>query len=167
MSAIANIVATSIISTAAGGGSRVVTSDAVIGINKTFAPVGQPVPGVFKWVDRSGGVPVGYPSYELSSRDPINGSRNYKIMQRIKFPVLEVTSGGTGSGYVAMPKVAYTIQETREIIIPEAALPADRLVFFSLIQSLSSDVVLASDFTPSDFTGSPFRDAILLLDKPY
>lgn len=164
MSALANILATTIVDTA---GVRVLTNSATVDYNKTFAPAGQVSPGTFRYVDRSGGIPVGYPYMDFSVRGPVNGSRVYKILQRFRYPVLEVTAGSTGSGYQALPKVAYWLQETREVLIPEAALLADRTTFFSLIQSISADGIYANDLDPSHATGSPFRDAVILLDQPF
>jgi len=167
MSALANILATRIMNYEGILGTLINTYSATIASDSTFSPIGQVQPGVNRWVDRQGGIPIAYPSVDFSLRQPINGSRMYKIMQRVRFPVLEVTSGGTGSGYVALPKVAYTLQETREILIPEAALLADRRIFWSLCQSVAADTVYASDGAPTSAVAGVLAPAVLNLDQPY
>jgi len=167
MAAIANILATSIANTTGAGLSYLFTTSTTVGADKTFSPEGPVAPGVNRWVERSGGQAINYPSYDFSFRRPIQNSRNFRIKEIIKLPVANVTSPSTGSGIQPLPSKAFELVCTREYVIPEAATLADRTLFWSYLISLSSSTVLASDSTPIDNTGSILLPAIRDLEHPY
>lgn len=80
-------------------------------VTHTFKPIGDAVGGVSQWQCLpASGVAVGAELIKLSIRPPMNGSPMYKMEARLYLPTLEVTSGGTGSGYVAAPTLAYANQ---------------------------------------------------------
>lgn len=168
MAAIATIKKSSIL------GSTVRTTSATIAEDVTsagspgnFDPEGFVSEGVAKWVDRSGGIQIGYPAFTLSCRAPTKTSRLTRVQAKLVQPILEVTSPSTSSGIQPAPTLAYGITFNGEFLIPERATLAERTAFFSLVKSLFFDTVNASDDVPSTLTGSPLPAAILSLDKPY
>jgi hypothetical protein len=167
MSAIAPILATTIAGVL--GSVRVTTSDATIGYNKTYAPEGavKATPGVFRWVDRSGGVPIAYPSYSMRIRPPSQGDPNFRIDEKISYPVPNITSPSTGSGIQPLPSVGYEYVCNRGYKIPQAGTAAERATFHSLVSSFSAETIFASDGVPNDLTGAPLRSAMVDLDGPY
>lgn len=165
MSAVANIKATTIANP--GNGIQIYTNSATVASDKTFAPEGPVAPGVNRWVDRSGVAAVGYPSYTFSVRRPVAGQRNFRIVEKIVLPVMNVTSPSTGSGIQPLPSVGYSLICNREYIIPEAALATDKAIFYSLCASFMSDVINASDSSPLDNVAGPLRAAIETGEQPY
>lgn len=155
MPAIAAIKTSSILS------STLLTTSATVGVDKTFDPEGFVLPGVAKWVDRSGGIPVGYPALTLSTRTPSKGNRNYKVFGKLVLPTLEQVAPS-----VIWTK-AYDLTAFLEFILPERSAPAERLMLFSLVQSLFAAVINASDGSPTDSTGSPLNALVVNLESPY
>lgn len=45
----------------------------------TFSPVSIDAAGIAKWVDRVGGISIGFPTVTLSVREPSKSSRAYKV----------------------------------------------------------------------------------------
>jgi hypothetical protein len=168
MSAIAPILATTIVGTGLGGIVTYTTS-ATVGTDKTYAPEGavKATPGVFRWVDRSGGIPIAFPSYTIRVRPPSQGDPNYRIDEKISLPIPNITSPSTGSGIQPLPSVGYEYVCNRGYKIPAAGTTAERTVFLSLCASFTSDYISASDAVPSDPTGAPLRAAVVNLDAPY
>jgi hypothetical protein len=169
MSAIAPILATTICGLPTSSGVKVQTSSDTVGINKTYAPEGavKATPGVFRWVDRSGGIPIAYPSYTIRVRAPSQGDPNFRVDEKISLPIPNITSPSTGSGIQPLPSVGYEYVANRGYKLPQAGTAAERLVFHSLCSSFSADVIISSDAVPLDSTGSPLRAAIIDLDGPY
>jgi hypothetical protein len=169
MAAIAPILATTIVNTVGDTGVSVITSSATVASDKTYAPEGavKATPGVFRWVDRSGGIPIAYPSYTIRVRAPSQGDPNYRIDEKISLPIPNITSPSTGSGIQPLPSVGYEYVANRGYKIPQAGSTAERTIFFSLCSSFSADQIFASDSSPVSTTGSPLRAALINLDGPY
>jgi hypothetical protein len=168
MAAIAPIKKSSIL------GTSVLSTSATIGIDVSSAgspgnldPEGFVPEGVAKWVDRSSGYQIGYPTLTLSCRAPTKTSRVTRVLAKFVQPVLEITSPSTSSGIQPAPTLAYNLTANLEFLIPERATLAERTSFFSVCKSLFFDTINASDGSPTDSTGSPLPAAIITLDKPY
>jgi hypothetical protein len=140
------------------------TSDANIACNKTFSPEGWKQGNVASWVDRSGGIPLGYPRITYSLRPPTKESRVYKVSTKLYLPVLETVDPATG---IFGPKLAYELQHHCDSIIPERATQAERNLFLSLLTGLPLFSIAASDGTPTDIIGSPMRAGIKDLEDVY
>jgi len=158
MAALAPILLTTLIN------PSLVTTDAAIGVNKTFAPEGWKQGNVASWVDRSGGIPLGYARYTYALRPPTKESRVYKLSGKLYFPVLETIDPATG---IFGPKMAYELQAHLDCLIPERATSLERSNFYSLLISTLALEILASDTAPKDFTGAPMRPGILNLEDVY
>lgn len=161
MSAIAPIKTSSIL------GSVVRTTSATVGVDKTFDPEGFILPGVARWVDRSGGIAIGYPSITLSVRPPNKTSRVYRVVEKLTLPTLEQTSPSTATGIQPAPTKAYDCVRITEWILPERCTGAERASLLSHGNSLHMVTVNASDDSPTDVTGSPVVSAVLNFDAPY
>lgn len=142
-------------------GTTVRTTSATVGYDATFDPEGFILPGVAKWVNRAGGIPVGYPSVTLSARSPSKGSRNYKITAKLSLPVLEQVAPS-----VIWTK-AYDLSAIMEFILPERSTAAERLAFLNHVHSLFAATINASDDVPTDATGTPLIAMITNLETVY
>jgi hypothetical protein len=121
------------------------TDAAATPVNHTFSP--QPDwnnPGVVKWVDRSGGIALGYPAATLSMRMPAKGSKVYKIVAKLVTPVLEVTAPATGTGIQPGPTLSYNLLATAEFILPERSSLQQRKDIFAMFKDYLSDAVLTA-----------------------
>jgi hypothetical protein len=143
---------------------NITTSSATVDSDKTFAPEGWKPTGVAGWVDRSGGIPLGYPRLTFQMRSPTKDSRVYKVSTKLFVPVLETIDPAVG---IFGPKLAYDLQMHMDCLIPERATLAERTAFLSLIESLLSLSISASDGDPVVNTDSPTRAAILNLEDVY
>lgn len=140
------------------------TTDANVGINKLYSPEGWKQGNVASWVDRSGGVPLGYPRLTYQLRPPTKESRVYKVSQKLYVPVLETIDPATG---IFGPKLAYELQAHLDCLIPERATNLDRATYFSLVRSLFMTYIRGSDDSPSDATGSALINGVLNLEDVY
>lgn len=161
MSAIAAVKTSSIL------GTLETTTSATVGVDKTFDPEGFRLPGVARWVDRSGGIAIGYPAMTLQVRPPTKTSRIYRVTTRLSLPTLEITSPSTSTGIQPQPTLAYTLQANLEFLLPERSTLAERTAFLSHIRSILATTIQASDAVPSDLTGSPVPNAVLNYDAPF
>lgn len=168
MAAIASIKLSSIL------GRTVRTTSATVGVDVSSSgspgnldPEGFTPTGIAKWVDRSSGYQIGYPSLTLSCRPPSKTSRVTRVQMKYVSPTLEVTSPSTATGIHPAPTKAYDCTFNGEFLIPERATSAERLAFFNRVVSLFFDTINASDDVPTDSTGSPIYGAVVTLDKPF
>lgn len=144
-----------------------VTTDAAIGVDTTYSPEGKDSNGVARWVDRSGGIAVGYPSMTLSVRPPTKASRMYKVTVKLVSPTLEETSASTATGVPPPPTKAYDLTSVIEIMLPERSSLAERQSHFRRTMSLFFSTITASDGAPSDATGSPLKAAVESFEPVY
>lgn len=150
------------------GNTYVLTNDANVGVTHTYEPVGYVREGVARWVDRSGGIQVGYPWVELSVRNPVNnGARMNRITLTFALPTLEQTSASTASGIQPAATKAYDHFFKGEWLFPERGLRWERVAMLRLLISLLHQQINASDGSPSAVTGSPMQSALLDFDRPY
>lgn len=161
MPAIASIKASSILGLIAR------TSSATVSVDVTFDPEGIDAKGVARWVDRSGGYAVGYPSVSLSVRKPSSTSRMYKITHKVVLPVMDITAPTTVTGIQPAPSKGYELTFIGDWLLPERCTLADRTKFFNYVHSCFLSTINASDDLPTDSTGMPLNAAVLNYDPPY
>lgn len=143
------------------------STSATIGVDTTLSPDGFIQPGVARWVDRSGGIPVAYPTLTMSIRPPTKASRVYKVTVKFLQPTLEVPNGGTPSGFTPAPMKAYDLMCVMEWMIPERSTLAERQALFSRIASLFDRTINASDDVPTDSSASPLEAAVTTFEQVY
>lgn len=143
------------------------TSSATVGVDNTFNPEGFNPQGIAQWVDRVGGIPVGYPRMSLQVRRPTKDSRNYRITFKLSIPTLEVTAPTTVTGIQPAPTKAYDCSYFLECILPERSTQAERQVAYNRFVTAFFPTITASDGAPTDATGSPLSAALITLDQPY
>jgi len=141
------------------------STSATVGVDKTYDPEGK-TNGVSRWVDRSGGIAVVFPSFTLSVRPPNKLSRVYRVQAKIDLPSPE-TVGNAYNGITPGPARAYSQLCVMDMMLPERGTAAERTAFFSLIASLFATTITASDASPSDATGSPLLAAVANFDQPW
>jgi hypothetical protein len=163
MSALAAVKLSSIIDHAL---ARLTTS-ATVGVDSTLNPEGINSSGVAAWVDRSGGIAIGYPRLTLSVRPPTKASRVFKVSCRLALPTLEQTSPSTATGIQPAPTKAYDCSCVMEFFLPERSTLAERQKLFSMIASLFARLVNASDGAPTDATGSPLEVAVTTFENVF
>lgn len=163
MSAIAPIKVSSILDLTAA----LKTADAAIGVDSTYDPEGFIQPGLVRWVDRSGGIAIGYPSFTLSVRPPTKTSRVYKVTAKLVSPTLEETSASTATGIPPPPVKAYDLTTVVEVMLPERSSLAERKAHLRRLASLMFATITASDGSPSDSTASPLISAIETFETVY
>jgi hypothetical protein len=163
MSAIAAVKLSGIINNAL---ARLTTS-ASIATDATYDPEGKNPAGITSWVDRSGGIAIGFPRLTLQVRPPIKASRVHKVSARLTLPTLEQTSASTMTGIQPAPTLAYNCMGVMEFMLPERSTLAERTKLFSQMQSLLLQLINATDADPTVSTGSPIEAAVLNFEQPY
>jgi hypothetical protein len=143
------------------------TTSATVGVDSTLNPEGINPQGVASWVDRSGGIAIGYPRLTMSVRPPTKASRVYKVTAKLVLPTLEQTSPSTMTGIQPAPTKAYDCMAVMEFFLPERSTLAERQKLFSEVASLFARTVNASDGSPTDATGSPLENAVTLFETVY
>lgn len=126
---------------------------------RTFSPAGFVSPGITKWVDRSGNVPIAFPSLTLSVRQPNKTSRICRVLAKLVVPVME-----TG---VVPPTKAYDLTTNIEFLCHERSTREQRASMLAMALSMMATEVAANDGDPTAFTGSPLLAAVKDFDPPY
>jgi hypothetical protein len=106
---------------------------------------------IAKYQDISGGIAIGYPMVTISSREPVNGSENYKVSAKVILPVLETISGTSYAGIVASPTLAYNLTFTGEFILPSRSTLAVRKDILAYAKNLLSNAVVTAVVQDLDF----------------
>lgn len=143
------------------------TTSAVLGVDTTLSPEGFILPGVTRWVDRVGGIAIGYPAMTMSVRPPSKVSRIYKVVVKFVQPTLEQTSPSTATGIQPAPIKAYDCTFVGEFLLPERSTQAERAALFSRVASLFLRTINASDGVPTDLTASPLEAAVTTFESVY
>lgn len=126
--------------------SNIVLADAAgTPVNHTFTWSGQTPNGVSHWLDRSGGIPIGYWAIRMSQRDPVRRGRKdqatgvYRTMLQFDIPVLETVSNSTVSGIAPAPTISHTARVNCEFLLPERSSDLTRQhlrkMFFNLMNN--------------------------------
>jgi hypothetical protein len=143
------------------------TTSATVGVDSTMNPEGISPQGIASWVDRSGGIAIGYPRLTMSVRPPTKASRVYKVTVKLVLPTLEQTSASTMTGIQPAPTKAYDCACIMEFFLPERSTLLERQTLFSRVASLFARTVNASDGAPTDATGTPVENAVTTFENVY
>ena len=125
-------------------GNITLTDAAATPVNHTYYP--QPVQGspIAKWVDRAGGIALGFGTATYSLKAPTGASRAWKLQVKLVLPVLEVTSPSTSTGIQPAPTLAYNLIANTEIVLPERSTLQERKDLLAMARDLLSDAVVTS-----------------------
>lgn len=145
-------------------GAKLVTSSATVGIDKTYFPEGWRQGNLATWVDRSGGVALGFPRITFGFRPPSKDNRVYRMSQKLVVPTLETIDPAVG---IFGPKLGYACEGNIGVTIHERATSAERIAFLSLLFSSLAATIEANDAVPTGATGSPLVTGILNLEDVY
>lgn len=105
-------------------------------VNHVFTPTNDSKDGVNVWRNMpTDGNAIGTEMLRMGFRPPANGSPMYKAEYRFWMPTLEVTSGGTGSGFIARPTVAYANQAILTFLLHERSLAQERKNLVKMCQN--------------------------------
>lgn len=113
-------------------------------VNHTFAPVGKDSAGVAKWVDRIGGIAIGYPTITMSVSEPNKSTRAFKVTRKVVLPVLEVTSPSTSTGIQPAPTKAYDLIATTTYSLPERSTLEQRQDLLAYAKNFDASTVFQS-----------------------
>lgn len=142
-------------------GSVVLTTDAAVGVDKTFDPVGYTTPGVARYEDRSGGIQVGYPVLTMSVRRPTKASAISRVSTKLVVPTLEQLSPST------VWTKAYESTMMMDFLLHQRSTLAERQAILRYAMSLFFATINASDGSPTDSTGSALAAAVENFEIPY
>lgn len=106
---------------------------------------------VAKYQDISGGISIGFPTILVSSREPVNGNDNFKVVTKVNLPVLETISGSSYAGVVAAPQLAYTLAYSAEWILPGRSTLAARKDLLAYVKNLMASAVVTALIQDQDF----------------
>jgi hypothetical protein len=142
--------------------------ETVAPVVSAYAPVGFSQNGVAKWVDRSGGIPLLYPSFTLGVRPPSRQGNVHRVTAKVVIPTADITSPSTASGIQPAPSKAYELTMNVEFLIPIRCTLAERQILLSQAVSFMARRFDTSAATPVvTLTGSPLVAAVIDLDSPY
>jgi len=127
-------------------GNVTINDGAATPLAHVFGPVGIDGNLVAKYADRSGGIPVGYLTVDISLRPPSPKSieKMYLVTARTVFPVLEVTSPSTASGIQPAPTVAYKLIAETKFWMPERSTLQNRKDVSALHRNLLANAAMTS-----------------------
>lgn len=128
-------------------GADIILADATspTPVNRTFSWSGEDQNGVSRWVDRSGGIPVGYPRIDISLREPKGSKRTLpgqqavgvmRALMTISRPVMETLGTETSTGIPPAPTVAYVPFFTGEFLLPDRSVTYDRATLLKFVGNL-------------------------------
>lgn len=79
--------------------------------------------GLSVWEERSGGIPIGFTTVKLQTKDSANLR---KVMLWIELPTLEAISGANVAGFTPAQKRAYIHRSYQEFFLPMRGTLAER-----------------------------------------
>jgi hypothetical protein len=129
---------------AAIGNLTLTDATPVTPVNRTFYPQPDIMSNVNRWVDRAGGIALGYPTATLSLRMPTKQSRVFKVMAKLVVPTLEVTSPTTTTGIQPGPTLSYNHIASSEYIIPERGSLQERKDLNAMYKDFLGDAVVTA-----------------------
>jgi len=130
----------------------VIGDGAATPVNHTFSPVGKNDAGVAKWVDRVGGIAIGYPVITLAVREPTKTRRAFQVTRRVVLPILEVTSPSTSTGIQPAPTKAYDLVCDTTYSLPERSSKLERQHLLAYAKNFDASAVMLAavqDFEPA------------------
>lgn len=108
----------------------------------TFAPLAITGP-LAEWVDRSGGIALGYPTVSVNLRRPLkNGARVYRATVKVVIPVLEVTSPSTSTGIQPAPTKAFDMMFNGDFLLPERSMKVQRADLIAYVKNLMAHAMI-------------------------
>lgn len=107
-------------------------------VNKTFAPK-DCTSQLASWSDRSSGISIGQP---MITQSMVETPTANKVVVKITVPVLETTSTDGVAGYVAAPKVAYTLLGKVELLLPFRSTLQNRKDIQAFVKNYLSNTFL-------------------------
>lgn len=110
----------------------------------TFNPAPDVMSNLAKWVDRAGGIALGYPMISFSLRQPTKASRAYKISVKVTTPILEVTSPSTATGIQPAPTLAYNLMAVTDIVLPERSTLQQRKDLFAYFKNFMGNALMTA-----------------------
>lgn len=103
-------------------------------VDHTFNPL-RVEPELVRYVDKVGGIVVGFPELSISNRLPSKTAKSYKVVLRVKVPVLEQTSPSTSTGIQPAPTVAYNLIGNVELTMPDRCSLDDRKTLLAYVKN--------------------------------
>jgi hypothetical protein len=117
-------------------------------VSHTFNPTSGDgnVPGVsvISYEDRSGGIKVGFPLIQVSTRMPTRTNKNHKVTFTVKRPVLETVSNSTVSGIAPAPTVSYDVVAKIDFVLPERSTIDARKDLLAYVKNLLANATITS-----------------------
>jgi hypothetical protein len=107
--------------------------------------------GVAQWVDRSGGIPIGYPKLTASLVEPDKSSPSYRQITKFTLPVLDVTAASTMTGIYPAPTIAHNIFFELKVSQNQRSLLADRKDGLAMFRSWVNSATFASMVLDNEF----------------
>lgn len=123
----------------------VINNGAATPVAKTFSPQ-DATQLAATWIDRTGGIATGMPMLSLTARfaDSTSETAVTRINGKIAFPVMEVISNNTNSGYQPLPKVAYTGYGRFEFSLPGRMTLDQRKDVLAFLRNFLANVAVTS-----------------------
>lgn len=127
-------------------GNVVINDGATTPVAHTFAPAGISSSNTAFYADRSGGIPVGYYTLDISLRAPVSNSieKMYLATFKIKTPILEQTSPSTATGIQPAPTVGYNPICEMKFWLPERSTLQNRKDLRAFAKNLLGDAVVTA-----------------------
>lgn len=97
-----------------------------------------------KFVDRSGGITVGYPELMFNVSLPSKTSRMTKVRMKAVVPVLEVVNAATYNGITPAPTKAYDMTFDGTFFLPERSTLADRKDILAYVKNALATAFVTS-----------------------
>lgn len=94
-------------------------------VSHVYVPMST-VPPMYKRIDVAGQPTVAQEVVSIRFYPASKGSSVDRVVIRLGIPVLEQPNSGSGSGYVAPPKVAYELTSKHEFFLPTRSVNTDR-----------------------------------------
>lgn len=94
------------------------------------------------WVDRSGGITVGYPTLTTRVTLPSAKSKLHKVRVKLMVPVLEVVSGTTYNGIVPAASKAFDLGFDGVFFLHERSVLANRRDLLAYVRNIFADMLL-------------------------
>lgn len=131
-----------------------INDDQATPVAHSFTPLSIDSGGVATFIDRTGGIPLGFCKLDLSLRQPpaaktgqSSAGRIYKAVLRLFVPTLEQTSASTSTGIQPAPTKAFDHMATVQFFLPERGTTQNRKDLLALITNALSDAMVKTVVT--------------------
>lgn len=112
-------------------------------VNHTFGPQGFQ-DAIATWLDRSGGIAVGYPKVTFRLDEANANKANNKLTVRVVRPVLEATSPSTSTGIQPAPTLAYNLVFEANFVLPQRSALAERNDILAYAKNLLANAIVTN-----------------------